>query len=247
MKVSAYYRSFIGRQSFVRDMFLGFFYEICSWPRLLLEVFLRRKMGERYFSLTNALFIFAALCAWPFYSRTYHFWGSYGLWFAFASAFLGMSFYRKRELRRRQHLFDFSRFSLSAGEPWPQLRQVVFQGQLVRFSPRQLTTLVEPAVAVLPGALLWWGLHQPLGVLLMGCGVNYSLSYVATYQHGTDFLLNEIDKVICQQDLGVTMAAGLAPDFSRGASFPGDLPTDPAQRQQLASAFLDEETAYPIR
>jgi hypothetical protein len=246
MKVSAYYVTFFQRQSVLREMFFSFFWGICSWPRLVLEVFLRRDMGERYFSLSSAFCIFGVLCSWGIHQQGYDFWGTYALWYFFALAFLGMSFYRQRELRRPAHLFDFSRFSLSAGKTWEQLRQVTVQGQVIVFSPKQITTLVEPSLAVVPGALLWWGLDQHMGLLLVGCGLIYSLSYVASYRQGSDFLLDQIDQTICQQDLGETLAQGLAPDFSRGATFSGNLPTNPTQRQQVASAFLDDDTAYPV-
>ena len=77
-----------------------------------------------------------------------------------------------------------------------------------------------------------------------------SLVTISTPHHGSkfaDFLLDQIDQQLCQQDLGGTLKDGMAPNFSRGVYFPGPLPTDPEQRRRLASAFLDEDVAYPIR
>jgi len=254
--VNAYYKVFFSRPSLVKQLVLNFFFNAASIPRLLLEVFLRHDMGERYFSLTWVLVLFVILIRVPAgLEYALRLKGDYGfvLWYVFAVAFLGAGIYRKWELRRPSHLYDFTKFSLSTGQFWPWLtnltfggKPILFRGEQLLFSPKLIQTVIEPALFFLPGLLLWW-VGQYVGVLVMVCAVFYGMSYVAAHQLGREFLLDAIDRRICEEDLGLTMAAGLAPDFGRGVYFPGDLPTDPKQRQQLAPAFLEEEKAYRIR
>jgi hypothetical protein len=92
MKVSAFYATFFRRQNLLKELFVSLFLGLCSWPRLLLEVFLRRQMGERYFSLTSVLVIFAVLCRIPSlmrhrgYNETAI--SPFAFWYVFAVAFV---------------------------------------------------------------------------------------------------------------------------------------------------------------
>jgi len=252
MKVSKFYSVFYRRQNIIKQLLLGLFFAWSSWPRLLLEVFLRHKMGERYFSLMSVFVVFGFLC---YVAKVENFGASAGglLWYAFTLAFLLAGLYRKWEIWQLGPDYDFDQFSLSTGEFWPWLTNLRFQGkpllykgQPIVISEKYIQILVEPALFFLPGVVLW-ALEQPLGFLLMGSSVVYSLSYVASYQMGRDFVLDQIDQAICSESLGSMMNEGLAPEPGQGVRFPGDLPTDPEQLRRLAPAFLDEDVAYPIR
>ena len=66
MKKNLYYQHVFGRTNAIKEFIYNFFLAISSWPRLILEVFLRKNMGERYFSFSNCVLIIVILCYLPF-------------------------------------------------------------------------------------------------------------------------------------------------------------------------------------
>ena len=65
MKRNLYYRSTHKRENLLKKGFLGYFQRHASYPRLLLEVFIRKDFGERYFQLSSALWVTFLLALWP--------------------------------------------------------------------------------------------------------------------------------------------------------------------------------------
>ena len=65
MKRNLYYSSTLRRENLLKKTFLGFFQWAASYPRLLLEVFIRKDFGERYFQLNSALWVTFLLALWP--------------------------------------------------------------------------------------------------------------------------------------------------------------------------------------
>src|SRR6056297_2426434 len=57
-----YFRKVYRRFS-IKLILLSFFYQISSWPRLVIEVFIRKNMGERYFSIGQSIIVFLILVA----------------------------------------------------------------------------------------------------------------------------------------------------------------------------------------
>ncbi len=62
-----YYTPF-RRVNFIKRFFATIFLGLCSWPRLVLEVPLRRNLGQRYFSLFSALGLVLLLAAGPYFT-----------------------------------------------------------------------------------------------------------------------------------------------------------------------------------
>ena len=65
MKRNLSYRTTHKRENLLKKGFLGIFQRNASYPRLLLEVFIRKDFGERYFSLASALWVTFLLALWP--------------------------------------------------------------------------------------------------------------------------------------------------------------------------------------
>jgi len=65
MKRDLYYSRSLRRENLLKKTFLGFFQYFASYPRLLLEVFVRKNFGERYFQLNSALWLAFLLALWP--------------------------------------------------------------------------------------------------------------------------------------------------------------------------------------
>src|SRR3984957_16862991 len=116
MTKNLYYRHIIKRNTMLENQVQALGSWAVSFPRLLLEVFIRKNFGERYFSMPTAVGIFLILILIPLgssYSEiafTHHFplgilWGKYTLWYAFAGAFLYFSILRNREIAVNPSVF----------------------------------------------------------------------------------------------------------------------------------------------
>ena len=243
MNKNSYYATVYQRRNFIKDFLYNLFLGLSSWPRLILEVFIRRNMGERYFSLFGVVVITLLLIGFPFYKA-----GPYSdkwpvfkenfTWYLFTVAFVYFGYRRLREVQTLPSVFDFERFSLSSGISFP----IVYE---ITKNPRKITTLIEPGACLLIGLLLWW-MDQQIGVLITACSVIYSLSYMAAFSQGDDFLMDHIDDYICRSDLAKTFVEGLTSAETRGAEFFGHRPENPEARRKAAEAFEAEDIAFDV-
>ncbi len=255
MKRNLYYHTVFRRHNIFQEAFLGFFLAFCSWPRLMLEVFLRRNMGERYFSIASVLTIAFFMGIFPVVvselrERLYYpmssayFWMHYTSWYGFIAAFLYMSHQRYEEIERLPSVYDFKRFSLSTGLIHPEFLNINFLGK--QGDERQISTLLEPGFCFAVGlGLAIFG--QPIGTVLICCSIFYSLSYQAAYRNGDHFVMDKIDERICNEELVKSFVEGHGADDTRGFSFMGRRPADPDLRRQLVDSFFGyEETAEAV-
>lgn len=243
MRKNSYYATVFQRRNFIKDFLYNLFLGLASWPRLVLEVFIRRNMGERYFSLFGVVVITLLLLGYPFYKA-----GPYSdvfpvlkdniSWYLFTGAFVYFGYLRLREVQTLPSVFDFARFSLSSGISLP----IVYE---VTKNPRKITTLIEPGVCLVIGLLLWW-MSLKIGVVITVCSIIYSLSYMAAFSQGDDFLMDHIDNYICNEDLAKTFRDGLTSRDTRGAEYFGHRPEDPEARRKAAEAFEAEDIAFEV-
>ena len=263
MTKNLYYRQVFQRRSILKEFLLDLFLGLSSWPRLLLEVFLRRNLGERYFSLSAAIGIVVFLAGTPiatafmpslfgglFRSQDYRYgesiWETIGrtiadnlLLYLFLAAFVAASLRRLREVQRLPSVFDFGRFSLSSGIIHPLFFSLELGGKPV--DVRIIETLLEPALFFALGAVLWLLTDQSLGPVLVVCSVIYSLSYVGAYHKGDHFVMDHIDEMICNEELVHAFVDGQEVDQTRGFRFYGRRPADPATRRQVAETFVEDD------
>ncbi len=66
MKKNLYYRNTLRRENMLKVFILSLFSMFASYPRLLLEVFIRKNFGERYFKLSSALTVAFVLALCPY-------------------------------------------------------------------------------------------------------------------------------------------------------------------------------------
>ena len=260
MKKNIYYQTTYKRTNFLKEAFLSFFLAISSYPRLLLEVFIRRNFGERYFSFSGALFILVFLAFVPLYAEygfslfssygySYHsfrwssFLGHNLTWYAFLAGFLYMSILRNEEVKRLPSVFDFQRFSLSTGLIHRRFSNFNINGRF--FSTRKIEIWLEPAFFFGIGFVLYL-LEQNLGILLMMCSVIYSLSYSAVYHQGDHFVMDKIDEMICSEELVASFVDGRNPDETRGFNFYGRRPANPETRRKIAETFVEDEPVVAL-
>ncbi|MFN8343991.1 MAG: hypothetical protein U0X91_03250 [Spirosomataceae bacterium] len=249
MKKNLYYRTVFKRTNGMKEAILAFFLAICSWPRLLLEVFLRKNLGERYFSLSTALVMTVLLALTPvvFQQITHRLFGSFGWgpfigffgsWYLFLAAFLYMCLRRHEEIKRLPSVFDFGRFSLSTGQIDPSFLRMTFRGQPV--DVRLIETVLEPGVFGILGWILFLA-AQPIGIILMLSALCYSFSYVGAYHQGDHFVMDKIDEMICNEEMVSAFVEGRDASETRGVSFYGRRPADPETRRKLVDNFIEED------
>ena len=251
MKKNLYYKTMFRRHNRVKEFFFNLFLSICSIPRILLEVFVRKNFGERYFSFSTAM-IAAFILFWiPFFTMSFTvaisrsqgwieskfliFILFYLTWYAGLAAFVYMCIKRRNEIKHLPSVFDFARFSLSAGTIHPEFYKISIKGK--HFNVRQIETMIEPAFFFLIGFTLFL-MGQIVGNLIMFCAVCYSISYFATYWQGDNFIMDKIDEMILNEEYVNAFVDGMDPDDTRGVRYYGRAPVDPEVRRQLVDSII---------
>lgn len=251
MQTNLYYRTVIQRRNVFKETLYSLFLAYSSWPRMLLEVFTRRNMGERYFSFSGAITLLIILAVLPVFTalgvRQLH--GDFSLWlfirvylswYLFLGGFLYMVIQRDNEIKRLPSVFDFKRYSKSAGYIEPRFLQFITRGRDVDI--RLVETALEPRVFFFIGLGLAI-LGQPIGSLLVHCSIFYSLSYRAAYREGDHLVMDKIDEMICTEEFTKSMVEGRDASETRGFNFRGRRPADPDARRRVADMFItDDET-----
>ncbi|MGN8037825.1 hypothetical protein ACTJJ0_22225 [Chitinophaga sp. 22321] len=256
MQKNLYFRTFYKRQNKMKMSILNLFLELSSYPRLVLEVFLRKNMGERYFSVAAAATVAVILALIPvmgdlisdmfprdlrglrggYGKQESHFWAHYTTWYLFLAAFVYYSYQRYKEIERNPSVFDFGRFSLSAGD----IHQGFFNLRLFGVIPnaRTIETVYEPMAAFLLGLFLTM-IGQNVGWLLMLCGVIYALSYSAAYSAGDNFVMDQIDELIMNQEMENAFIGGSDSAQTRGVRFYARKPSHEDLRREVADSFFE--------
>ncbi|OJV55775.1 MAG: hypothetical protein BGO31_16910 [Bacteroidetes bacterium 43-16] len=243
MKKNMYYKTLYQRKNLIKEFLLNLFIELSSHPRMVLEVFIRKKMGRRYFRTSTAITVAVALFIIPF------FWSNLRqdfiqiisdnwLWYLFIPVFLFFSFLRYKDIKHIKSQFDFNHFSLSTGEIHPLFHKIKINGK--PFSVRTIEIFLEPLLFFLIGLFLIFIDQNSLGWLLVICSAIYSLSYSGTYMHGDNFILDRIDNIISGEEIYRTFVSDDEP--SRGFRFYGDKPTSKEMREEvLENIIVDDE------
>lgn len=190
-----------------RKLPLWFFvcYRASLYFRLLLETFIRKDFGQRYYSFTRCLKVAFALAVIPLFLwfPTLHylsllfwgssssnidtptnFWGDYASWYAFIAAFLICAIKRKSEAMRN------SDHTLGLGRIHPLFGRIRLFGKLL--NPRFVETVAEPFVTFFIGWLLY-KLGQRIGTVIMVSSVFYSISYMYAYRSADEDLMDAHD------------------------------------------------------
>lgn len=248
MKKNVYYKDVYCRVNVINLILDHITTGIGSWSNMLVEVFLRRNFGERYFTLATAITVICILFFIPiglgdFFSFSRHysrsssgeFWAKYTTWYLFIVAFAYFSFLRLKETYRNPSTFDFEKFSLSSGYKFLYYK-IEKEDKVGWINHRNYEILIEPAMAIFIGALLR-ACGQPLGILFIVVGVILFFSKSAVYRGGDKALLDKIDEIICNEDLGEILSSRPGTVSKRGLEHKGKQPRDPKKGQLLADEF----------
>lgn len=258
MKKYQYFDKVFRRRNLIADLFLGFFLSFCSYPRLLLEVFIRKNFGERYFSLFAAGFITVVLSLTPMvlnskdllrfikgYDKLYilEFLLFNWTWYVFIAAFVYMCIQRHHEIQRLPSVLDFKRFSLSTGEIHPRFLEFEINGK--KQDIRTISTLIEPGLFFIIGGVLWL-LQQPIGLVILISSIFYSFGYMGAQYAADNELMDLFDRTICDEELVSSLVEGKDPSQTRGVNYPGRRPADPEVRRRLADLLIENNDILEV-
>lgn len=254
MKKNLYFRKVIKRKNKVNDFIFDFFSAIASYPRILLEVFLRKQFGERYFKISSAVTaaIFTALFPFifefvaTFFSGRRYYGGSnsdslstdFTPYAIFILLFLVFTCIRSIEIERRPSSFNFGYFSYSMGQLNPLFYKIKIFGKAP--SPRFIETFYEPLVFFLLGVLFYL-FGSSFGVFLIVCSICYSISYMAAYAVGDDFVLDHIDEMLMNQEVESSFVNDEDISKTKGVRFYANKPDSKELRRKLGNSFIEDE------
>jgi hypothetical protein len=249
MTKNLYFRHTLRRENVLKKNLLLMFYGLSSYPRLLLEVFIRKNFGERYFKFSSAI---TTVCIAAFLPLLFHsrlilpggyfdnssFWKDYTSWYLYLALFLWFSYQRKLEVDRNPSVYDFAKFSLYAGD----IDKRFSEGNILGIKPtiRQVETLVEPAPFFIGGILLLI-FGQPLGTLLIVSSLLYGFGYAGAYHFADEFIMDKIDEILCNQFLENAFVNDAPPQETKGVVDRGRKPANREMRKQIAKFFKEEE------
>ncbi len=241
-----YYRTAFRRENVIKAFLFDLFKKICSYPKLAIEVFTRRQFGQRYFRLSSALGLLVFLALIPVildrlgsfsgeYSESGSFWGKYATWYMFVIGYVYFAFKRWLEIQHSPSTYDLTKFTLYSGD----IDQRFFKiGLFGKATPRLVETVYEPGVVLAAGLFLAI-LGQPVGFLLIVCSIIYSISYLAAYKQGDDFLLDLIDEKLMNDEFRSAFVDDLMGQQTRGVRYYMRKPTSPANRSALESSVVE--------
>ena len=265
MKKNLYYRNVLQR----RTATVSFFEALPAWfgstARLMLEVFIRKNFGERYFRFHSIVYISVFMAIIPFFEkwsykllssldrsgfididrpdRDASIWPHYIAWYVYIAGFLYMGFKHRRDLKRNPSTFDFARYSLYAGDKNPLFFKVNLPGGR-KADTRLVECFIEPAFFFLIGVILVL-LQQRLGAVMLFCSISYAVSYVVDYRFGDHYILDKIDEMISNKNLAKALTSDSPEDSTSGFQFIGRRPATMEGRKQLL-AILTEDDAVEV-
>jgi hypothetical protein len=252
MEKNLYFRTAVRRDNVLSRTILNLALKCASFPRALIEVFIRQDMGLRYFSVGTVLFLAIVLGVFPLIgdqlgriNQSYpgstdgasSFWLHYGSWYLYLVAFLYFSWKRWAEIRLKPGVFDNAKYTLYEGDIHPRFFMLHPLGQ--KPSIRSVEVYYEPGVFFVLGLVLWWLLGQPLGLLLMIVSVLYGLSYAGAYKQGNDFIMDKMDEMILNEEYEDAFVNGNH-NNSRGARYHISRPTNAELRELLRDSIIVE-------
>jgi hypothetical protein len=208
MKRNAYYTVLYGEPAAINKKLGAWVAVILSWPKSVLDVFLRKNMGERYFTLFKSILIFAALWFIPVGIESLYRTEmvSSTSYYVFIILYAIMAGVRYLEIRREPSVFDFAKFSLSRGIPHPFFLRIKLFGKPL--SQRSIEVYAEPLLCFIIGVILVLIQEAPVGALIILCSISYFMCNMISAIHGDHFIMDKIDEILLNQDLNETFIQG---------------------------------------
>lgn len=270
MQKNLYYRSVMRRENTIKKFFISLFNFFASSSRLLLEVFIRKSFGERYFRLSAVVILTGEFVLLPFLlvflqSKLWAVlqvtapmsnpWDGNGMGEpvaapvepSFWSGYIGWYiFVAAFLLISIKHHFDQKR------EPsvFDFQKFSLYSGSLQAYTQkipffkkadsRLRECFVEPLFFMAIGILLIL-IHQYVGWLLVICSIFYSVSYISAYEAGDNFVMDRIDEMISNQEMEKSFVDGVDAEDTRGFEFRGRRPESEEYRRALMPSIITDD------
>jgi len=233
-----YFRRSIERTNIARGMLLGYALGICSYPRLILEVFIRKNMGQRYFRKSSFFSVTIWLALLPFLPSMIGFHHDTFLgvmvknlpYYLFILAFVYFGFKRAAETKTQPSVYDFKKFTKYSGDINPRFLE--FKGPDGKPNIRGIEIYLEPLPFFIAGLLVLF-IVPMLGLVLVISAIIYSLSYMAAYRIGDEYILDKIDAMIRSEEIQGIFLDDRTPNQARGVEFRGRKPSGTPKRWRL--------------
>lgn len=246
------HRRFLRRnESWVKRAIWDLFIVVESPCRMLIEVFIRRDFGARYFRISTAVATFLFLSYLPSILPAFdpivwmssilgsgpsgeyvikHYLG-YITWYIYLTLFLVMSIRHFIAIKRGPSVLNFEKYSLDSGRVHDVFKRVDL-GRSEEEKLRIIECWLEPFPFFVAGLVLQL-LGQHLGWLLMFSAVTYSVSYYAAYRAGDDYVMDIIDNMIVSSLETKAFLEGGDGSETKGYRDIGRKPADPDKRRAL--------------
>lgn len=232
------------RTNHAREFIISFFMLGASGGSAIVEVFLRKKFGERYITLAQSIGLFFLLnigYIWLDNLFRFRIDGGGVFMFIFSCAFLVFAIIHRLEISRYGTAYDFKRFSLSDGEIAPFWYKIIGRKiGFIKVNHYLVTVLLEPAIPIIVGVLFTMiPFTRPVGVVLIICGFFFGANNFSKAQQGRNWVLDNIDKKI-SNEMKYDVFIGRKPKKdTKGIYLPIELPEDEKTRKSLYNLVED--------
>ena len=227
---------------------IGSLASLSSWPASIIEAFMRRKFGERYFTLSTCLSIFIIMLIGGVAMADKIGYAYFITWFIFAGIYLWFSIRHRLEIKKYGTAYDFERFSLCDGRIhkfWWQIIGKEYGG--IKVNRYLVHVLLEPAVPVLVGFILIANPYtRAVGTLLMVCGILFAFRSFVKAQSARNSVLDIIDDQITAQYQREVIMEEKPMEETAGLYLPIELPTNPELRGKIADHLEADLNVYDI-
>ncbi len=232
MKKNIYYSTVYGRMELNKKV-IGLIITLLAFPKIVLDVFLRKNMGERYYSLFVAVLVGIGTYAIIYTQAKVNMDDPSTFSYIFLAAYAIMAVVRYLEIRREPSVFDFAKFSLSSGLSYPFFKQIRLFG--LKPTQRRIDVYYEPLLCFVIGVLILITVDPMVGLVVVFCSICYYLHNMLAALLGDHFVMDKIDEIICNQELSETFVQDkeVSP---RQVPFFGRKPSS----EQLRKAFADD-------
>ncbi len=269
MESSKSFHLVLTRQNMLRPIWHGFVLMFSSWPSLVVEIFTRRKFGERYFSLASCFTTIGIVLFFTVWFTDWQVWlwrsMGYGVQYSdvrggnaskiviliFAAIALFVSFRHKREIKRQGKTLDMERFSQSGGigcSYWYRLYEILPSWLADRYPVHEETLLrfYEPISAILVGLVCTiLPFTRILGLVLIVCGTFYYWRSSVSYAQGRHLVLDMIDKLILNEEMEAVFVNDAPPEEHSGVFVMAPRPESQDMRQALYDAMQKQSGTKP--
>jgi len=252
-EIKLFWVGYEARGNAILGAIVGLAFVIAKYPSIIIEVFFRKKFGERYFTLSSSIFIFFLflfVCIAPNFMNFLG--GGIGggniyvdvPLLLFAGAFLYKSIVQRQEIKKYGVTYKLDRFSLSQGEYHKFFKDRWGQNLIgLPVNSRTVEIFFEPIVPILIGLFFMLiPFLKILGVILFLCGVIMVLRQFGRAIQGRNAVLDIIDQNIVSQDKAGVLMEEKPIEEVHGIRLPVALPSDQGVRQML----MDGTTVEPL-